>query len=91
LPKITAGKNRCPFEDSGALFGYYEKIEILKNKKHPEHRFVLEWVAEHEGYTAEEVNNEILADLSDITKFDIDEIEFNDPEEVLKEYESMWC
>src|SRR5680860_173829 len=56
LPKIVAGKNRCPFEDSGALFGYYEKIQILKNKKLPEYEDILGWVAEQDGYDVDDVD-----------------------------------
>ncbi len=43
-PVCLAGKNACPLEDSGGLWGYYEKLEILKNKKHPEYSEILKWL-----------------------------------------------
>ncbi len=44
--RCTAGKLHCPAEDSGGLWGYYEKLEILADKKHPEHAEISEWMGE---------------------------------------------
>lgn len=86
-PSIIAGKNRCPYEDSGALFGYYEKMKILKNKKHPEYAEVLEWASEQAGYESEDIDDNSIKELSDITKFDVNEVEWSNPREELKLYE----
>ena len=34
----------CPPEDSGGLWGYYDKLEALADKRHPEHRGIKEWM-----------------------------------------------
>jgi len=38
------GENACPPEDSGGIYGYYEKLAIAKDPKHPEHEDIREWV-----------------------------------------------
>ncbi|MCA9371456.1 plasmid pRiA4b ORF-3 family protein [Candidatus Woesebacteria bacterium] len=43
-PQIIAGKRACPWEDSGGIGGYEYKIEVLKDKKQPEHREIADWV-----------------------------------------------
>lgn len=44
-PQVVAGKRACPWEDSGGPWGFEEKIEILQNRKHPEHKEIVEWFA----------------------------------------------
>jgi hypothetical protein len=39
-----AGERACPPEDSGGIWGYMELLKALKNKKHPEHRSMKEWL-----------------------------------------------
>jgi hypothetical protein len=39
-----AGKNRCPVEDSGGLWGYYDKLRILADPNDPEHEEIKEWM-----------------------------------------------
>ena len=41
-----AGKNRCPLEDSGGLWGYYEKLRAVSDPNHPEHGRMKEWMGE---------------------------------------------
>ena len=89
VPDILAGKNRCPYEDSGALFGYYEKMDILKDKKHPEYEEILWWAAEQAGYGPDEVDDTVRKELSDVTRFDINEVEWSDPREELELYEQL--
>lgn len=74
-PQCTAGKNACPPEDCGGVWGYKDLQKILKNTKHPEHESMLEWL--------------MLEDARDFdpSYFDPSEIEFADPKDVLKEYE----
>lgn len=43
-PRCLEGKNACPPEDSGGLYGYYGKLEIIKDTKHPEHEDIKEWM-----------------------------------------------
>lgn len=73
-PQCVAGENACPPEDSGGVGGYRELQAIMKNKKHPEHAHMLEWLG--------------LDDASefDPTRFERDEVHFRDPVEWLKEY-----
>jgi len=33
-PQVITGKRACPWEDSGGVWGWQTKLEILKNKKH---------------------------------------------------------
>jgi len=46
LPLCLAGKNNCPPEDCGGVWGYANMIEILKKKKHEEYEDYLEWLGE---------------------------------------------
>ena len=39
-----AGSRACPPEDCGGIGGYMELLKALKNKKHPEHRSMKEWL-----------------------------------------------
>jgi len=39
-----AGERACPPEDCGGISGYQEFLEALKNRKHPEHRHMKEWI-----------------------------------------------
>ena len=38
------GKNACPPEDCGGVWGYYELLKAVKNPKHKEHRATLDWL-----------------------------------------------
>jgi hypothetical protein len=61
-PICIAGKMACPFEDSGAIWGYYDKLEIIKNPKHPEYWEIVEWVGD-ENFNPEEFNpDEVIFD-----------------------------
>ncbi len=42
-PVCLAGANACPPEDCGGVWGYYNLIEVLANRKHPEHQEMMEW------------------------------------------------
>jgi len=44
LPVCIKGKLACPLEDIGGVWGYYDMLEILADKKHPEHEETLEWI-----------------------------------------------
>jgi hypothetical protein len=55
-PICIDGQLACPPEDSGGVHGFYDKLEILKDKKHPEYAFVKQWVGR--GYNPEKFNIE---------------------------------
>ena len=38
----------CPPEDSGGINGFYEKMKAVKNKKHPDHEEVLDWLGDYD-------------------------------------------
>ncbi|MBI4547211.1 MAG: plasmid pRiA4b ORF-3 family protein [Ignavibacteriae bacterium] len=61
-PTCLTGKRACPPEDVGGVWGYDSFLETIKNKKHPEHRAMLEWVGgpfDPEEFKLEEVNEEL--------------------------------
>jgi len=39
-----AGSRACPPEDCGGIGGYLELLRALKNRKHPEHKSMKEWL-----------------------------------------------
>lgn len=39
----TGGKGRCPPEDCGGLWGYYNMLKTLSEPNHPEYQSILEW------------------------------------------------
>jgi hypothetical protein len=43
-PLCLGGAMACPLEDSGGLYGYYEKLEILGNPADPDHDEIADWV-----------------------------------------------
>ncbi|MDD4526522.1 MAG: plasmid pRiA4b ORF-3 family protein [Candidatus Margulisbacteria bacterium] len=42
-PICVEGEFAAPQENSGGLHSYYEKLEILKNKNHPEYEEISSW------------------------------------------------
>ena len=70
--KCLAGKRACPPDDCGGIGGYERLIDILK---HPEHKDTMEWLGLD------------FPDDLDPTLFDLNEIIFNDPKELLKEFQ----
>ncbi len=77
LPDILAGKNMCPWEDSGGLGGFYEKISILKDTKHKDYKEIREWL--------EYIGEDIPEDISEaIRVFDKEEVIWSDLDKELK-------
>lgn len=62
-PVCLDGKMACPPEDSGGMWGYYYKLEILSDPKHPEYDDIIDWMGEN----------------FDPTYFDPKEVVFDDP------------
>jgi hypothetical protein len=55
----AAGDRACPPEDCGGVGGYEELLKGLKNRKHPEHRTMKEWLGrpfDSERFDAASVN-----------------------------------
>ncbi len=42
-PRCTDGERACPPEDCGGIYGFYDFVEAITNRKHPEHRDMMEW------------------------------------------------
>lgn len=60
------GERNCPPEDCGGIGGFYNLLEVLKDKKHPQHRSMKEWMSgkyDPEQFDADKVNEE-LSDLA---------------------------
>lgn len=45
-PLCIAGKGRCPPEDCGGIWGYYQMLEEIKDPSNPEHKSTLQWIGE---------------------------------------------
>ncbi len=46
IPVCLDGKNNCPPEDCGGIWGYSEMLEILKHPDHEQYEEYLEWLGE---------------------------------------------
>jgi len=58
-PRCLAGRGACPPEDCGGVYGYYAKLEALRDPKHPEHKEIIDWMNEDfdpEAFDLEDVN-----------------------------------
>jgi hypothetical protein len=61
-PVCIKGKLNCPLEDCGGLYGYYNLLEIISNKKHPEYRDMVEWMGgrfDPTEFEVEDVNEDL--------------------------------
>jgi hypothetical protein len=45
-PQLIAGRQVCPIDDSGGVWGYYEALEISQDPDHPDHDEVKEWLGD---------------------------------------------
>ena len=53
------GARACPPEDCGGVWGYENLLKILKNRKHPEHQSMNEWLGrafDSEAFDVEKTN-----------------------------------
>ena len=57
-PICIAGKLNCPPEDCGGIWGFYDLLKIIKNKKDPEHKEMVEWLGGQ--YDAEYFDKELV-------------------------------
>lgn len=44
MARCLDGAGACPPEDCGGVWGYADLLKILKNRKHPEHKSMKEWL-----------------------------------------------
>lgn len=42
-PTCVDGRNACPPEDCGGIYGYADFVESMTDPKHPEHEEMMEW------------------------------------------------
>ncbi len=58
-PRCLEGANACPPEDCGGFGGFEYLMEVLSNKKHPEHKDMKEWMGgnfDREYFNLDEIN-----------------------------------
>ena len=58
-PLCLDGKNACPPEDCGGVWGYANLLDVIKDSEHPEHEEMLEWLGEEfdpEAFSVDAVN-----------------------------------
>jgi len=67
-----------PPEDCGGIWGYYNLVEALENKKHPDHDDISDWIGEYDpNYFNMNELNHILINGYEINEDD-DEIDDED-------------
>ncbi len=62
VPVCLGGKNNCPPEDCGGIWGYYDMLEVLKDPEHEEYEDYVEWLGEEfdPAYFDKDAVNEML-------------------------------
>jgi len=61
-PVCLKGNRVCPPEDSGGSPGYAHMLRVIRNKRHPEYREMMEWLGERFDPTAfdlKDINREL--------------------------------
>ena len=64
-PLCLAGARACPPEDCGGTYGYEDFLKAIGDKKHPQHKEMLDWIGgdfEPELFDLEETNA-VLAEI----------------------------
>ncbi len=61
VPSCLSGKCNCPPEDSGGLWGFYHKLEIVADPDHEEHDWIREWMGGYDpdDFSVDEVNAQL--------------------------------
>ncbi|MHB8361043.1 MAG: plasmid pRiA4b ORF-3 family protein [Thermoplasmataceae archaeon] len=74
LPSCIGGKRKCPPEDCGGVYGYYDILKEAKDPQDPEHEASARWLGEYdpEEFDMESADFDVLGykgmeDLSDTT------------------------
>ena len=71
-PVCVKAKRACPPEDCGGTWGYQALLKAIKDPKHPEHAFRLEWLGssfDPEKIDIEEINDLLKSIPRDLTEF----------------------
>jgi hypothetical protein len=61
-PRCIDGKRACPPDDCGGAYGYEEFVEAIQDRKHAEHKDMLEWVGgkfDPEEFDMKKVNRQL--------------------------------
>ncbi len=61
-PFCLGGEMRCPPEDCGGIHGFYENLDIIKDKEHPDYQDLKTWLGRGynpEKFDIEKVNKEL--------------------------------
>jgi hypothetical protein len=61
-PICVTGKGKCPPEDCGGIYGYYQFLEAINDPNHPEHEDMVEWYAggfDPKDFSVDDVNEEL--------------------------------
>ncbi len=61
-PQVLKYKGDCPVEDCGGIYGYYDCLEIISDKSHPDYEERLAWMKSQgypDEYDMEAVNEEL--------------------------------
>ncbi|MCF6366013.1 MAG: plasmid pRiA4b ORF-3 family protein [Bacteroidales bacterium] len=64
IPICLAGRNNCPPEDCGGIWGYSNMLEILKDPDHEEYEEYIEWLGEEfdpKYFNKKEINEMLKA------------------------------
>lgn len=48
VPACIAGERACPPEDSGGIYGFYDKLRIAADPSHPEHDDIRDWLGPYD-------------------------------------------
>lgn len=66
-PELLDGKGACPPEDCGGVWGYKNLLQILADKKHPEHQEHRDWLGlfDDENYDPDKFDLEETRELID--------------------------
>lgn len=59
-PVCLAGRNACPPEDCGGVYGYADLLDALEDSRHERHEEIQEWIGDNwdaSAFNLEETNN----------------------------------
>jgi hypothetical protein len=61
-PICIAGELACPPEDCGGIHGFYDLLEVMKDKKHPDYKDLRQWLPrgyDHQKFDMVKVNKQL--------------------------------
>ena len=65
-PCCIKGKLKCPPEDCGGVWGYYEFLDAIEDENHPEHEETLRWIGKE--FNPEEFDLEVVNTMLELIK-----------------------